>query len=261
MPQSGGLPRVDPPRLALLTGAVLITVAAAALVLPGDLRLLAIPLALLGGMAIERYRQSYAPIPPALGETPAEWADALRGVGVGYAFFATLLLAAAIAFLVVSGASGPNPGVESATEPAAPNAPPPALEARTKPVGEPFRASGASFTVVPRPRQPWAQALAAERAPQGGRWVPIAVRVRNVDRRGINPARLPYRLQVAGGGLYTPERASAVGPASLGAEGAIKRGQSAEMQLGFAVGGKERPRALLFSTAPNGPRVRVPLND
>ena len=121
-----------------------------------------------------------------------------------------------------------------------------------------FAAGGVRFRVTDNP----AAAAAGDPAREGERTVALAVDIRNLRRKGFNPAALDYRLSAAGGGLYSALRSTAVGSDSLVETGTLPEGESVEQALLFRVPQESRRLALEFEPEPDAAtRIRVSIGD
>jgi hypothetical protein len=239
-------------------------VLAAVTLLPGDLRLLAVPLALVAGAAIERYRQGGRERPLSLAETPRRWRLALTTVGWRYALPALAATATGVTVLALP-QLGPEQRGEDATEAQGGGQRPvdaklPNVKVLRARPNSPFRVRGASFTVSPPAAEPWAQAIRSRTAGRGATWVTVGVEGRNLARRRFNPNALSYRVRDARGNRFAPAVGGGTGPVSLGRTGFLQRGESAQARLGFRVPRSARRLRLVFEPVRDGSiQVEVPL--
>jgi hypothetical protein len=106
----------------------------------------------------------------------------------------------------------------------------------------------------------WARQI-RRRVPGGGRrWVTIAVQATNLDRPNFDPTTLAYRLRDERRSLYAPDAQGGIAPSSRSRRGSLRRGQAADVQLGFRVPTGARRLTLIFEDRLLGPRqVWVPL--
>jgi hypothetical protein len=229
-----------------------------ALVLPSDLRFLALIAAFVAGAALERFRHSYLPAPPSLMETPEAWRYLLRyEVGVGQLAIAAVLLAAAAAVLFISfGGDEGEPTPTTTIPPAA--GPAPDLKVRRERPGRQFDIAGARFSVITDPSG--ATSARSDIEADGDRAIYIVVEVENRSRTNFNPVELDYRLRDAEGALYGATRSTAAGSDELVTTGGLPKGERVEQQLLFAVPRDARNLTIEFEPVPNGPqRLRVPI--
>lgn len=239
---------------------------AALTLLPGDLRLLAVPLALVAGTAIERFRQGGRERPLSLADTPQEWKRTLAAVGSGYALAALAATAAGVTVLALpvlepeqpgNGASGAQPRAQRGSGPELPKV----TVLRHRP-DTTIRVRGAHFTVfLPPAAEPWARAVRSRKGGGGASWVVLGVEGRNLARRRFNPNALSYRLRDARGNLFAPAVGGGTGPASLARTGFLERGEAAQARLGFRVPRPVGRRlTLVFEPVRDGSlQVEVPL--
>jgi hypothetical protein len=232
--------------------------------LPGDWRLLAVPLALAAGTVVERYRQARRAQPLGLAETPRAWRRTLAALGWRYLLAALAATAAAAGLVGLPELNSdrmrpqPNkaePGAGRAAELALP-----AVKTLAGRASHPLRAGGASFTVLYRTAQPWAQSIRARPAARHHIWVAVGIVGRNIHRRRFNPNALAYRLRDARGRLYAPLIGGGTGPASLASTGYLRPGESAQARLAFLVPKTAGHLTLAFEPLPDGSlQARVPL--
>src|SRR5918994_1866996 len=214
-------------------------VAIALVVLPGDWRLLAVPLALAAGTVVERYRQGRRSQPLGLAETPRAWQRTLEALGWRYVLAALGATAAASGLLGLPEPSAdrmraqPNEAEPGASRAAAHALP--AVRTQAGRPGRPVRAGGASFTVLQPTAEPWAQLIRARPAANHHVWVVVGVDGRNIKRRRVNPNALSYRLSDARGRLHAPVVGGGHGPASLASTGFLRPGETAQARLAFLV--------------------------
>jgi hypothetical protein len=237
---------------------------AAMMLLPGDLRLLAVPLALVAGAAIERHRQGRRERPLSLADTPQEWKRTLATVGWGYALAALATTAAGVAVMALpevrSGQLGERAGdaAGGAERAAAPDFP--EVKVLRGQPGTPVRVRGASFTVFLPGTVTWAQAIRSRQAGRGATWVVVGVDGHNLTRRRFNPNALSYRLKDGRGHSWAPTIGGGTGPGSLGRTGFLERGEIAHARLGFQVPRSARRLTLVFEPVRDGSiQVQVPL--
>jgi len=239
-------------------------VAVALLALPGDWRLVAVPLALTAGTVVERYRQGRRAEPLGLAETPRAWQRTLVALGWRYVLAALAATAAAAGLLGLPVRNADRmstrpmeaePGASSADAHALP-----AVRALVGRPGHPLRARGASFTVLHPIARPWARSIRARPAAKPHIWVAIGVDGRNIHRRRFNPNALSYRLSDARGRLYAPVVGGGTGPASLARTGFLRPGATAQARLAFLVPKTAGHLTLVFEPVRDGSlQVRVPL--
>ena len=250
---------VRPGRVALVAIAIAVVVVLLAVALPAELRFLAVLVALIAGIGLERFRQSHFPPPPTLRETPQAWRNVLR-YEVGYRQFAValVLLAGAAAVLVVSIDTGTD---ESTTGDV--SAPPvageqPDLRVQREAVDEPFVRDGIEFDVTARRehRSPLYRGIGSP----DDDLLAVDIAMTNEARNRFNPATLDYRLRAAGHMLLGPARSTAIGSDALVRQGSVPIGGDVTQKLIFAVPQKSGDLALEFEPVSAGPvRVRVPL--
>jgi hypothetical protein len=243
-------------RVAIALAALL---AAAALILPERLRPLLVPLAFLAGAALERHRQGLPRRPPSLRATPAAWQAAIgRSVGWPAALAATAALLAAGGLLLHDRDQRPRVGA-GRVRAAAPNVATPALAFRDRRLGRTFELHRAAFRVFVASAR-WAQAIRRRPPGRGMRWVTVGVRGRNLGRPGFDPTRLAYRLRDDRGAAYIGAFRGGTGPPSLARRGALRRGETALVQLGFRVPRGSRRLTLVFEDRlVDGTQIRVRL--
>jgi hypothetical protein len=235
------------------------SIAVLAVLLPEGSRWIAVVVAFAAGIALERYRHSFAPAPPSLHETPEAWRYLLRyEVGVGQLAIAAVLLGAAAAVLFISFDSGEEPpAVTSASPPAA--GPAPDLDVKREQADRQFNVAGARFAVVTNPAG--AETAKAEIAARGERPVYLVVEITNRSRADFNPVELDFRLRDGDGGLYAPTRSTAAGSDALVTTGKLPRGDRVEQQLLYAVPREASDLVLEFEPVPQGAKqLRVPID-
>jgi hypothetical protein len=271
----------EPPRAkgrrhgeALAVGLVCFMVVAAAVLLPGNWRLLAVPLALVAGAMVERFRQGGRERPPTLADTPKAWKQALATAGWPYAGAALAATAAGVALLVLPALRSQQPEgsarADRAGQGAAVTQLPEVGVLRRRP-GRAVRVRGASFTVFLPTAEDWGDMIRSRRAGRGatirsrraGRgatWVVVGVNGRNLSRTRFNPNALSYRIRDDRGNRFAPVVGGGTGPASLGRTGFLERGETAQARLGFRVPRAARRMTLIFEPVPDGSvQVQVPL--
>ena len=232
--------------------------------LPGDWRLLAVPLALLAGTTVERYRQGGRERPLSLTATPREWRRSIAAVGWPYALAGVAATAVAAALLGLPAPRDQPPeadagGVARSSRSAAIPGLPEVKRIRYPP-GRSIRAPGASFRVSLPAREPWARAIRSRDAGRRATWILVGIDARNLHRRRFNPNALAYRLADAGGNRYAPVVGGGTGPGSLRRTGFLPPGKRAQARLGFRVPRSARGLALVFEPVPDGSlQVEVPL--
>jgi hypothetical protein len=227
-----------------------------------DRRLLAVPLALLAGATVERYRQGRRERPLTLTATPRECRRALAALGWRYAIAATATGAAALALLVLPALRHRQPEPAAAHRSAAgggassfPKVKLARYALRTK-----IRVDGAVFSVFLPAGQPWARTIRSRSPGERAQWVVLGVDARNLGRRRFNPNVLAYRLADARGNRYAPVVGGGTGPDSLRKTGSLRAGESAQARLGFRVPSTARRLALLFEPVADGSlQVEVPV--
>jgi hypothetical protein len=237
--------------------ACLAPVAAVAL----DRRLLAVPLALLAGATVERYRQGRRERPLTLTATPGECRRALAALGWRYAIAATATGAAALALLVLPALRHrqPEPAAAAPSGAGAVKAFPKVKLARYA-LRTKIRVDGAVFSVFLPAGQPWARTIRSRSPGKRAQWVLLGVDARNIRRRRFNPNALAYRLADARGNRYAPVVGGGTGPDSLRKTGFLRAGESAQARLGFRVPSTARRLALLFEPVADGSlQVEVPV--
>lgn len=236
----------------LLAGVVGIT-----LLLPAGLRAIALGVAFVAGVGLERYRQDHAPLPPGLVQTPGVWWWTVRHeIGIFFALFALALTAAAVAVITLS-VDGGGGAPQRAAPPSASGGDAgavPELLLRRESAGEHFTAGRADFRVFAANGTGWAAALQPRDPGPGRRWVAVGVSARAVGAERLNPATLSFRLRDSRGQLYYADQQGTVGPPSLSEVGFLRPGQSGEVRLGFRVSAKAKHLAIEFE-----PRVGSPL--
>jgi hypothetical protein len=259
-PRANGRPRGEALAVGLLCSALL----AALALLPGDWRLLALPLALVAGAAIERYRQAGRKRPLSLADTPQEWRRTLGAVGWRYALPALVATAGALGVLSLpefrSAHPGNGVGERSRGGQRSAVSQLPQVEVLRRRPGIPVRVRGASFRVFLPAAEPWAEAIRSRNAGSGASWVVLGIDGRNLARRQFNPNALSYRLRDARGNRFAPLIGGGTGPASLGRTGVLDRGETAQARLGFRVPRSARRLTLVFEPVSDGSiQVEVPL--
>jgi hypothetical protein len=260
----------EPPRAkgrrhgeALAAGIVCFLAVAAAVLLPGDWRLLAVALALVAGAMVERYRQGGRERPLTLADTPQAWKRALATAGWPYAGAALAATAAGVALLVLPGLRSQQPEGSARADRASQGAAVtqlPEVRVLRRPPGRAVRVRGASFTVFLPAAEDWANEIRSRRAGSSGTWLVVGVDGRNLSRTRFNPNALSYRLRDDRGNRFAPVVGGGTGPASLGRTGFLERGETAQARLGFRVPRAARRMTLIFEPVPDGSvQVQVPL--
>ena len=151
------------------------------------------------------------------------------------------------------------PGAATRTTAAAPRARAQVIRRRPR---APFTASGARFEVVPTDDASWAQEIRADEPRTGSRWVTVAVRTRNVDRRDLVLRSLGYRLRSGVGAILGPRALDVAEAPARAREGRMPAGARASVHLAFEVPFETRTLALLFEPGGlDGPTVLVALGD
>jgi hypothetical protein len=250
-------------REALAVGLLCSAVLGALALLPEDRRLLALPLTLIAGAAIERYRQARRQEPLSLADTPREWKRALGAMGWRYVLPALVATAGGVAVLSMPDLRSTHPGNgagehDRGGRTAAPELPGVKL-VRRRP-GVPVRVRGASFRVFLPGAEPWARAIRSRETDAGTAWVLVGVDGTNLARGRFNPNALTYRLKDADGNRFAPLIGGGTGPASLASTGFLERGDTAHARLGFQVPTSARRLTLVFEPVADGSvQVAVPL--
>ena len=224
----------------------------------------AVFVAFLAGVALERHRQGRRTRPLTLAETPSAWWRTLGALGWRYALAAA---AAGLAALGILGLPGPETDRVRADERAsrasaalAAKAVSPSVTLLTRRAGRSFRIRGAVFRAFRAAGEPWAQSIHSKDAGRHTSWVVVGVNGRNLARPRFNPNTLPYRLKDTRGNRYAPVVAGGTGAASLAKGGSLRRGESAEARLAFRVPAYARRVTLVFEPVADGSiQVEVPL--
>ncbi len=99
----------------------------------------------------------------------------------------------------------------------------------------PLTASGARFEVVPISQAGWAREVRDEEPRRGTRWMTVAVRSRNVDRRDLVLRTLGYRLRTEGGVIIGPRVLEVAEGPQQARGGRLAPGSRASVHLGFEV--------------------------
>lgn len=221
--------------------------------LPGLVRILVVAASFGVGLAFERVRTT-APA----GSPLTAISESISG---RTAALAAALAAGAVALLLIPGDEPERDEAdETAAAPVVQVGSLPDVRTRRGTVGRPVRAAGATFEVDDADEESWALDMQETPAGHGRRWVALAVTATNRRDERLSPTTLSYRLTDAEQGQYYPDRSSGTGPPSLGATGAIGRGQTAEIQLGFRVPDSAEGLVLVFEPAEPAPlQVRVAL--
>ena len=223
---------------------VLIALAAANVAdLPAVVRVLVVLAAFGVGLAYERMHTAFA------------FVDRRTALAAG------ALVIAAIAILLVPTDDPDHEDTDESTPADAIDLGPlPDVERTTARLGETFQAGGASFRVADASTEVWARDIQRTPADSGRRWVALEVSATNRRADHFDPTTLSYRLADSEQRQYFAQRSSGSGPASLGATGSLRPGQTAEVQLGFQVPRSARGLALVFEPAqPASVQVRVAL--
>lgn len=250
---------IRPRRVVLVAIVLLAAVFALVLLLPSNLRFVAVIVALVAGIGLERFRQSHLPPPPTLRETPRTWMNVIRyEVGYRQIAIALVLLAGAGGILLLSfeGGDEASPVTTDATPPIAGDMPEIVVEDQR--AGEGFVSEGVRFEVDV---SAGASSLVPGAEERGDTIVAVNIAMENEERGRFNPALLDYRLRAADGILLGPERSTAVGSKGLVSQSTLPEGDRVTQKLLFAVPSGTEDVALEFEPVPNGSRrIRVPID-
>jgi hypothetical protein len=215
------------------------------------------------GAAIERYRNARRERPLPLSETPRAWARVVReSIGLSYSLVGGVAAVCAFAVLLLpalSGTGAPDEGAQVSGRVLGAKLSLPDVQVLRRTLGRAFRVKGVSFRIFTL--APAQAGLGLHRpAGRGMTWLRIGVDVRNLAHARFRPSAVAYRLKDERGRSYSPDVSGGTGPASLGRNGMLDRGELYRARLSFRVSRSAGRVKLVFEPLPDGSlQVEVPL--